>query len=553
MITIQEDVSMYVIEGTGVFPAVAIGPLRFYKRKHIEIIRQTGNSPEVEVSRFENARAEAIEQLDELYKKAAVTAGDGISELFDVHKMMLDDPDFYEPVISIINEQNTSAEYAVDEASKVLSELFSSMDDAYMKERAADIKDISKRVLVALSPDRHEPFSLDIPSIIAADDLAPSETVQLNKNLVLGFVTIGGSVNSHTSILARSMGIPAIVNAGDKLNEQWDNKHTILDGMTGKLYIEPDEETIKTAEHKLAELKKEQNRLDSLKGLPDVTLDGKEVMIYANALDLSGIKDAVNNDAGGIGLFRSEFLYLENTDYPTEEQQFKVYKQAAEQMDGRKVIIRTLDIGADKQAPYFNLPPEENPALGMRAIRICLTRPEIFKTQLRALYRASAFGNIAIMFPMISSTGEVEEIKCIVDEVKEELRRDNIAFNDDVELGIMIETPASVIISDELAKMVNFFSIGTNDLTQYTLAVDRQNQQLGRFCDTHHPAVLKMIKMTTDAAHSTGIWCGICGELAGDLSLTETFLRMGVDELSVSASMVLKLREKVRSIDINKK
>jgi len=541
---------MLVIEGTSVFSAIAIGPLRFFKKATLEIIRHTENSVEVELSRFEKARTLAIEQLDDLYKKATTDAGEEIAALFEVHKMMLDDPDFFEPVTSMITDQKVSAEYAVDEASKELSEVFSSMDDAYMKERAADVLDISKRVQIALAPEKHQPFTLEIPSIIAADDLAPSETMQLDKQLILGFVMMEGSLNSHTSILAKSMGIPAIIGTGTKLCEQSDNKHAILDGTAGKLYIEPDEDIVISIKQKSDELQKEHERLESLKGLPNVTKDGQEIKIYANALDLSGIKGAVDNDAGGIGLFRSEFLYLENTNYPTEEEQFAVYKKAAEQMNGKKVIIRTLDIGADKQAPYFNLPHEENPAMGMRAIRICLTRPEVFKTQLRALYRASAFGNIAIMFPMITSTGEIDEIMAIVEEVKEGLRRDSIAFNENVELGIMIETPASVIISEDLAKMVQFFSIGTNDLTQYTLAVDRQNREIERFCDTHHPAVLKMIKMTTDSAHKAGIWCGICGELASDLALTETFLRMGVDELSVSAGMVLKLREKVRGLDL---
>jgi len=542
---------MQILEGTSVFSAIAEGPLRFFKKADIEIIRNTENSIEVELSRFEKARALAVAQLDELYIKASKDAGEDIAAVFEVHKMMLDDPDFYEPVITMIRDQKVSAEYAVDEASKILSQVFSSMDDAYMKERAADILDISKRVQIALAPEKHKPFSLEVPSIIAADDLAPSETMQLEKSLVLGFVMMEGSLNSHTSILAKSMGIPAIIGTGTKLCEQSDNKHAILDGTTGRLYVDPDEDTVAAMKHKSDELQKERQRLETLKGLPNITKNGREVNVYANALDLSGIKSANDNDAGGIGLFRSEFLYLENTNYPTEQEQFEVYKKAAEQMNGKMVIIRTLDIGADKQVPYFNLPHEENPAMGMRAIRICLTRPEIFKTQLRALYRASAFGNIAIMFPMITSTGEIEEIKQIVEEVKEGLRQDGISFNEDAPLGIMIETPASVIISDELAKMVDFFSIGTNDLTQYTLAVDRQNRDLERFCDTHHPAVMKMIKITTDSAHNGGIWCGICGELASDLTLTETFLRMGVDELSVSASMVLKLREKIRGLDIH--
>ena len=541
---------MLVIEGTSVYSAIAEGPLRFFKKADVEINRHTENSAEAEVSRFEKARALAIEQLDVLHEKAIVDAGEKIAALFEVHKMMLDDPDFFEPIIIKINNQKVSAEYAVDEASKELAEIFSSMSDAYMKERAADILDISKRVLTALAPEEHMPFSLEVPSIVAADDLAPSETIQLEKKMVLGFVMMEGSLNSHTSILAKSMGIPAIIGTGTKLCEQYDNKHAILDGTAGKLYVEPDEDTVVAMKLKSDDLQKERKKLEMLKGLPNITKDGREIDVYANAMDISGIQDALNNDAGGIGIFRSEFLYLESSDFPSEEEQFKVYKKAAEQMGGKKVIIRTLDIGADKQAAYFNLPHEENPAMGMRAIRICLTRPEIFTTQLRALYRASAYGNVAIMFPMITSTVEVEEVMKIVEEVKDDLRQEGIPFNEDVELGIMIETPASVIISDELAKLVQFFSIGTNDLTQYTLAVDRQNREIDRFCDTHHPAVLKMIKMTADSAHKEGIWCGICGELAGDLSLTETFIRMGIDELSVSASMVLRLREKIRELDL---
>ncbi|MCL2821251.1 MAG: phosphoenolpyruvate--protein phosphotransferase [Oscillospiraceae bacterium] len=542
---------MQIIKGTSVYSSIADGPLRFFKKASVEIIRNTSNSPEVEISHFEKAKALAMEQLDDLYKKASKDAGDEIAALFEVHKMMLDDPDFYEPVINMINEQNVSAEYAVDETSKELSEVFSSMDDAYMKERSADILDISKRVQIALAPEKHQPFILETPSIIAADDLAPSETIQLEKHLILGFVMMEGSLNSHTSILAKSMGIPAIIGTGTTLSPEYDNKPAILDGTTGTLYIEPDDSTVAAIGQKKEELNNERQKLEALKGLPNITKDGREIKVYANALDLSGINTALENDAGGIGLFRSEFLYLENTDYPSEQEQFEVYKKAAEQMKGKKVIIRTLDIGADKQAPYFNLPAEENPAMGMRAIRICLTRPEVFKTQLRALYRASAFGDIAIMFPMITGTWEIDEIKKIITEVKESLKQDNIEFNEDAEIGIMIETPAAVIISEELAKMVQFFSIGTNDLTQYTLAVDRQNRDLERFCDTHHPAVLKMIEMTVRSAHKAGIWCGICGELASDLTLTETFLHMGVDELSVSAGMVLKLRDKIRSLDLS--
>ena len=543
---------MRVYEGVSVYSGIAAGPLCFFKRNTIVIERETVSNPEAEVSRFEDARNLSMRQLDDLYIKALGDAGEDTAALFEVHKMMLDDPDFFEPVIGMITEQKVNAEYALDESSKVLSNVFASMDDAYMKERAADILDISRRVQIALCPEKYKPFSPQAPSIIIADDLVPSETVQLDRHLILGFVMLEGSLNSHTSILARSMSIPAIIGTGEQLGGEYDNIHAIVDGTTGKLYIEPDDETSEAMRLKSEKIRQDLENLETLKGLPNKTKDGREIKVYANALDLSGIKDAIKNDAGGIGLFRSEFLYMENTAFPTEQQQFEVYKQAAQQMDGKKVVIRTLDIGADKQAPYFNLPEEENPAMGMRAIRICLTRPDIFKTQLRALYRASVYGNIAIMFPMIISTAEVTQIKQIVEDVKCELRNEGIEYNENVETGIMIETPASVMISDELAGMVDFFSIGTNDLTQYTLAIDRQNRLLESFCDTHHPAVLRMIEMTAAAAHDAGIWCGICGELGGDLSLTEAFLRMGIDELSVSAGTVLKLREKIRSLDLSK-
>ncbi|MCL2151483.1 MAG: phosphoenolpyruvate--protein phosphotransferase [Oscillospiraceae bacterium] len=541
---------MLIIKSESVFSGIAIGPLRFFKKDLAAVSHITVSNTEEEARRFESARALAIEQIGELYKKALNEAGEKAAALFEVHQMMLDDPDFYESVISMIREKRTNAEYAVSMVAKNLSEVFSSMDDDYMKERAADILDISQRVQKMLNPERYQPFTMTVPSIVAADDLAPSETVQLDRKKILGFVMSKGSSNSHMSILARSMGIPAIIGAGDELSEDLEGTLAILDGSTGTVYIDPDVVTIEVMQRKQRAARQNIERLETLKGQPNVTVDGQKIDVFANVLDLSGIDAALKNDAGGIGLFRSEFIYMESQDYPTEEEQFAVYKQAAEQMGGRKVIIRTLDIGADKQAPYFDLPQEENPALGLRAIRICLTRPEIFKTQLRALYRASAFGNISIMLPMIISLKEIKEIRHIVEEVKIELKHVKAIFNEDVEIGIMLETPASIIISDELAKVVDFFSIGTNDLTQYTLAIDRQNRQLEQFCDTHHPAILKMIEMATIAAHNAGIWCGICGELAGDLSLTETFLRIGIDELSVSAGMVLPLREKIRSIDL---
>ena len=541
---------MLIIKSTSVFSGIAIGPLRFFKKESAEISRKTINDTEEEVQRFENARALAMGQLGELYKKALSEAGEKAAALFEVHQMMLDDPDYYESVINMVREQGINAEYAVSVTGKDMSGIFSSMDDDYMKERAADILDISEHVLKLLDPERYKPFTLAVPSIVAAQDLAPSETVQFDRRMILGFAMSEGSTNSHMSILARSMGIPAIIGAGGGLSEDMDGTLAILDGSAGTIYIDPDAVTIEVMQRKQRAARQNLERLETLKNQPNVTIDGQKIDVFANVLDLSGVDGALKNDAGGIGLFRSEFLYLENNDYPTEEEQFAVYKQVAAQMGGRKVIIRTLDIGADKQAPYFNLPPEENPAMGLRAIRICLTRPEVFKTQLRALYRASAFGNIAIMLPMIISVGEIKDIRGIIEEVKAGLIREKIPFSDSLEIGIMIETPASVIISDELAKIVDFFSIGTNDLTQYTLAIDRQNRRLEQFCDTHHPAILRMIEMTAKAAHNAGIWCGICGELAGDLSLTETFLRMGIDELSVSAAMILPLREKIRSIDL---
>jgi len=541
---------MLIIKSTSIFSGIAIGPLRFFKKESTEILRKTVDNVEDEVRRFENARTLAMGQLGELYEKALGGAGEKAAALFEVHQMILDDPDYYESVINMIREQGVNAEFAVSVTARELAEVFSSMDDEYMKERAADMLDVSEQVQKLLAPELYQPFTLAAPSIVAAQDLAPSETVQIDRRMILGFAMSKGSSNSHTSILARSMGIPAVIGAGDELSEKLDGMLAILDGATGTVYIDPDAEIIEAMQRKQRAARQNLERLETLIGQPNATVDGQTIDVFANVMDLSGIEGALKNDAGGIGLFRSEFVYMEKSDYPTEEEQFDVYKQVAEQMGGRKVIIRTLDIGADKQAPYFNLPLEENPAMGLRAIRICLTRPEIFKVQLRALYRASAFGNIAIMLPMIISLSEIEDIKKIIAEVKSELANDNISFNDGVEIGIMIETPASVIISNELAKAVEFFSIGTNDLTQYTLAIDRQNRQLEQFCDTHHPAILKMIEMTANAAHDAGIWCGICGELAGDLTLTETFLRMGIDELSVSAGMILPLREKIRSIDL---
>ena len=543
---------MIIINGAAVSEGVAMGPLRFLDNKPKAIQFKKIADTEYEVVRFENARQTACTQLDELYQSTKEKVGEEEAAIFDIHKMMLEDLDYLESVADIIRGQNVNAEYAVSQTAQNFSQLFLSMDDDYMKERAADVIDISGRVQRVLDPELYKPFELDVPSIIAANDIAPSEAVQLDKNLILGFVTAEGSAVSHTAILARSMLMPAIVGAGTELSAKYEGKPAILDGLTGTLYIEPDRETTAALSAKINELRQKREALNRLKGHPDVTLDGKKIDVFVNVNHVSNLNEAIDSDAGGIGLFRSEFLYLESRGYPTEEDQFAVYKRVAERMCGKKVIIRTLDIGADKQADYFELPAEENPAMGLRAIRICLTRPEIFKTQLRALYRASAYGNIAIMFPMIISVREVETILKIADEVMAELRREGKLFNEKIERGVMIETPAAVIIADDLAKAVDFFSIGTNDLTQYTLAIDRQNSGLAEFYDTHHPAILKMIEMTVKSAHDAGIWVGICGELGADTALTETFLRMGVDELSVSAGMVLPLREKIISLDLSK-
>lgn len=471
--------------------------------------------------------------------------------------MMLDDEDYNDSINNIIDSQSVNAEYAVaitaDNFADMFADMFAAMDDAYMNARAADVRDISNRLINILSGNVSVENESDEKVIICASDLAPSETVALDKDKVLAFVTAHGSSNSHTAILARNMNIPAIIGAGDEfLNEIKDGDEAIVDGYTGEIFVKPDEETrLKLLEKQRADEEKKR-LLQELKGKENITLDGKKINVYANIGSVNDIGKVLANDAGGIGLFRSEFLYLENSDYPTEEQQFNAYKKVLESMAGKKVIIRTLDIGADKKCDYFNLKPEENPALGYRAIRICLTRPEVFKTQLRALYRASVFGNLGIMFPMITSVSELEKILSICDEVKSELKSQSIEFSDKIELGIMIETPAAGIISDKLAPMVDFFSVGTNDLTQYTLACDRQNPDIEQFVDTHHEAILRLIEMSAENAHKHGAWIGICGELGADTTLTETFLRMGIDELSVSPTFVLKVRDAVRSVDLSK-
>lgn len=540
---------MITLSGKSVFGGVAIGKLAFYKREDKQIKRHHVDDVDAEIARFEAAQNTAMEELGALYDKAMKDVGEANAMIFEVHQMMLMDLDYVESIRNIITTQEVNAEYAVGTTGDNFSEMFASMDDAYMQGRAADVKDVSDRLIKILSEGGESGVQTDEPVIVAADDLVPSETVQLDKEKVLGFATMYGSANSHTAILARTMNIPAVIGLGEELKTVYDGKDAIIDGFTGTIYIDPDEETLRVMTEKREEDRKKKALLEELKGKENVTLSGQKINVYANIGNLSDVGAVLQNDAGGIGLFRSEFLYLESEDFPTEEQQFQVYKQVAENMAGKKVIIRTLDIGADKQVDYFNLDKEENPALGYRAIRICLTRPEIFKTQLRALYRASAFGQIAIMFPMIISVSEVKRIKEIIEEVKAELRETGIPFREDVEIGIMIETPASVMVSRELAKEVDFFSVGTNDLTQYTLAIDRQNQKLDNFYDPHHPAVLRMIQMAADNAHAEGKWIGICGELGADLELTETFLKMGLDELSVSPSMVLPLRKKIRECE----
>ena len=540
---------MEQIFGKGVSKGVAAGPISFYRRPSGEIPRRSVTDTAAELARFHDACETAKEQLGALHDKALAEAGEDAAMLFEAHQMMLDDLDFVESIEGLIENDRLNAEAAVSDTGAQFAEMFAAMDDSYMQARAADIRDISTRVVGILTGEGESGIVSDVPCIVAADDLAPSETVQLDKSLILGFITAGGSANSHTAILARTMGIPAIIGAGDALQAEMEGKHAIIDGQTGETVIEPDDAERERLLKKQAKEKALKELLDQLKGKPNETRDGRNVMVYCNIGSPADIDAVLQNDGGGIGLFRSEFLYLQGSDYPTEDEQFEAYKTVAERMGGRRVIIRTLDIGADKQADYFHLDKEENPAMGLRAIRICLTRPEVFRTQLRALYRASAYGKIAIMFPMITSVWEVQEIKRICRNIRAELTEEGVPMADKVELGIMIETPAAVMMSAELAREVDFFSVGTNDLTQYTLAVDRQGVGLDRFFDAHHPAVLRMIRMAAENAHRAGIWIGICGELGADAELTETFLSMGIDELSVSPSAVLPLRSAIRSID----
>ena len=541
---------MEQIFGKGVSKGVAAGPISFYRRPSGEIPRRSVTDTAAELARFHDACETAKEQLGVLHDKALVEAGEDAAMLFEAHQMMLDDLDFVESIEELIENDRLNAEAAVSDTGAQFAEMFAAMDDSYMQARAADIRDISTRVVGILTGEGESGIVSDVPCIVAADDLAPSETVQLDKSLILGFITAGGSANSHTAILARTMGIPAIIGAGDALQAEMEGKYAIIDGQTGETVIEPDDAERERLLKKQAKEKALKELLDQLKGKPNVTKDGRNVMVYCNIGSPADIDAVLQNDGGGIGLFRSEFLYLQGSDYPTEDEQFEAYKTVAERMGGKRVIIRTLDIGADKQADYFHLDKEENPAMGLRAIRICLTRPEVFRTQLRALYRASAYGKIAIMFPMITSVWEVQEIKRICRNIRAELAEEGVPMADKVELGIMIETPAAVMMSAELAREVDFFSVGTNDLTQYTLAVDRQGVGLDRFFDAHHPAVLRMLRMAAENAHKAGIWIGICGELGADAELTETFLSMGIDELSVSPSAVLPLRSAIRSIDM---
>ena len=533
---------MQIYNGKSVFGGIAIGKISVYQKKEQQVKRVKIDDPEQEMARYEKAKAEGIKQLQELYDKALREVGEANAAIFEVHQMMMEDDGYNESVENIIRSQCVNAEYAVATTGDNYAQMFSAMDDDYMRERAADVRDISERLLTILNGEETGAVDADEPKIIVAEDLAPSETVQLDKDKVLSFVTVKGSLNSHTAILARTMAIPALVNTSVSLESEIDGRLGIVDGANGTFYVDPDEAT-------LAEMKKRQEEdlsrkqlLLTLKGKENVTLDGQKVMMYANIGNIKDLATVIQNDAGGIGLFRSEFIYLEKEDFPTEEEQFQIYRQVAQTMAGKRVIIRTLDIGADKQCDYFHMEHEENPALGCRAIRICLTRPEIFKTQLRALFRASAFGKIAIMYPMITSVQEVRKIKEIVEEVKAELTSQGVEFGNP-EQGIMIETPAAAIISDDLAKEVDFFSIGTNDLSQYTMAIDRQNPQLDLFFDPHHPAVLRMISLVVENAHKAGIWAGICGELGADQSLTKEFLAMGVDELSVSPGSILPLRK----------
>ena len=541
---------MIIYDGKAVFEGIAIGKISVYKKQEQQVKRIKVDDTEAEKKRYADAREVAINQLKALYEKAVKEVGESGAEIFEAHQLMVDDEDYIESVENIIETENVNAEFAVAETGDNFAKMFSEMEEEYFRGRAADIKDITERVLNALSGAGSGGIESDEPVIVVADDLAPSETVQMDKDKILSFVTVHGSANSHTSILAKTMSIPAIIGCPIPLSDEVNEKLAVVDGYEGKVYVEPEEDVLAAKKKLLLEEEEKKNLLERLKGKENITLDGQKINLYANIGNTKDLGLVLENDAGGIGLFRSEFIYLGSDNYPTEDEQFAIYKQVAQTLAGKKVIIRTLDIGADKQADYFELPKEENPAMGLRAIRICLTRPEVFKTQLRAILRASAFGKISIMFPMIISVDEVKKIKKIVEEVKSSLDADGLSYDKNIELGIMIETPAAVIIADELAEEVDFFSVGTNDLTQYTLAIDRQNQSLDDFYDSHHPAILKMLQMIADAAHRHGAWAGICGELGADLSLTKEFLAMGYDELSVSPGRILPIRKTVLETNV---
>lgn len=542
---------MEVYQGKSVFGGIAIGRISVHKKDEQQVKRVRIEDPEQEILRYRQAKQTAMEQLQGLYQKALKEVGEANAAIFEIHQMMLEDDDYNESVENIIRMQQVNAEYAVASTGDNFAQMFSAMDDDYMKARSADVKDISERVLSVLGGRATGIAASGEPVIIVADDLAPSETVQLNKDLVLSFVTVHGSVNSHTAILARTMSIPALIGTAIPLTDDIDGKVGIVDGKNGCIYVDPDEDTLGRMQQLKLEEQEKKELLQTLKGRENITIDGKKIMLYANIGNSKDLAAVLQNDAGGIGLFRSEFIYLERDTFPTEEEQFQIYRTVAETMAGKPVIIRTLDIGADKKCDYFEMEPEENPAMGCRAIRICLTRPEIFKTQLRALFRASAFGNISIMYPMIISVDELRKIKTIVAEIRQELTEQGVTFGEPKQ-GIMIETPAAVMMSEELAKEVDFFSIGTNDLTQYTLAIDRQNPKLDAFYDPHHPAVLRMIQMVVENAHKAGIWAGICGELGADTTLTRRFLAMGVDELSMSPGSILPVRKIILETDVTK-
>ncbi|MBQ8951001.1 MAG: phosphoenolpyruvate--protein phosphotransferase [Eubacterium sp.] len=542
---------MIIYEGKAVFEGIAIGKISVYKKQEQAVKRVKVEDTEAEKARYAEARETAISELKALYEKAVKEVGESGAEIFEAHQLMVDDEDYIESAESIIENEGVNAEYAVATTGDNFAKMFSEMEEEYFRGRAADIMDITERILNALAGGGAGGIESDEPVIVVADDLAPSETVQMDKDKILSFVTVHGSANSHTSILAKTMSIPAIIGCPIPLSEESDGKMAVVDGFEGKVYVDPDADILAAKKKLLLQEEEKKSLLERLKGKENVTLDGQKINLYANIGNTKDLGLVLENDAGGIGLFRSEFIYLGSEDYPTEDEQFAIYKQVAQTLAGKKVIIRTLDIGADKQADYFKLPEEENPAMGLRAIRICLTRPEVFKTQLRAILRASAFGKISIMFPMIISVDEVKKIKIIVEEVKKELDDDGLSYDKNIELGIMIETPAAVMIADELAEEVDFFSVGTNDLTQYTLAIDRQNQSLDDFYDPHHPAIMKMLKMIAEAAHRHDAWAGICGELGADLSLTKDFLAMGYDELSVSPGRILPIRKTVIETNVS--